>query len=310
MRYFEILAATAYKEFAHSLSNKSLQRLKDAGLNIGEAAVEKAQKKLLEKYNLDVLYNQAKIGYMPNKTERIKMTDMVRASGVLNDRLSGKILINNKKYNNMGNYTKNMVLYHEGLEKHYMPNVSKNTYNGLGHVNAGVLLQERRLYNQAGIKDAEYIAARKGTGEFQYIGKKIVPDDNGRVRSRAYKRALRIAQKELDNNSVNYRFKINKSIQKNKEHAEGVQQIYNTIDLAAKRNGLGGAINYLTKKNKMEEVEHSLVESARRAAMTTYPKISSYLDKKSKLVERYYHDINKTRGDLEAMDVYARREYI
>ena len=51
MRYFEILAATAYKEFAHSLSNKSLQRLKDAGL-IGRIRIKQALNKLEDKYKI------------------------------------------------------------------------------------------------------------------------------------------------------------------------------------------------------------------------------------------------------------------
>lgn len=311
MRYFEILAATAYKEFAHSLSNKSLQKLKDAGLNIGEAAVEKAQNTLRDKYKLDIVHGQAKTGYMPNKTERVQMPDTMKISGLFNDHNSGKITINDNQYNELSEYNKKMVKYHEALEKHYFPTFKLNTYKGLGHVNTGVLLQERRLYNQAGVQDKNYLDIRKSTGEFQYLTKRLPKD--GRITSKDYKRAISRTNKEIEDGAVNYRFKISKNIARNKASSEKQQAIIDKINTVANTNGLYNAVNYFTKRNQMYATGNALDEHTRAAAMKInlpYHKLQEYLNKRDAKMNTYYKNILKTNEDLEAMGVYASTNYI
>lgn len=206
MRYFEILAATAYKEFAHSLSNKSLQRLKDAGL-IGRIRIKQALSSIEDKY---------KIPYKKNSE-----TKELRDVGPYYDKNNGHIYQNIKGirkkaegFHNDGILDKDYTgvldgstyydaMHHEHSEAMFKADKFKNEnwHDKTGHFSPRVIVQERKMHNQTG---GNFI---RNNGLTWADMRDAVIDDSEvlsllegqkRLRNRDYKRVARTAMQAKD----------------------------------------------------------------------------------------------------------------
>lgn len=206
MRYFEILAATAYKEFAHSLSNKSLQRLKDAGL-IGRIRIKQALNKLEDKYKIPYKKNSEtkelqKLGpfYNPNDGhihQNIKgirkKAEELHKKGMLDKDYTG-VLDSSNYYD---------AMHHEQSEAMFKADKFKNEnwYEKTGHFSPRVIVQERKMHNQTG---GNFI---RNNGVTWADMREAVIDDSEvlsllegqkRLRNRDYKRVARTAMQAKD----------------------------------------------------------------------------------------------------------------
>lgn len=206
MRYFEILAATAYKEFAHSLSNKSLQRLKDAGL-IGRIRIKQALNKLEDKYkilykkNSEVKeyqnlgpYYDSNNGYIYQNIKGIrKKAEWFHRKGMLDKDYTG-VLDSSNYYD---------AMHHEQSEAMFKADKFKNENwrDKTGHFSPRVIVQERKMHNQTG---GNFI---RNNGLTWADMRDAVIDDSEllsmlegqkRLRNRDYKRVAKMAMKAKD----------------------------------------------------------------------------------------------------------------
>lgn len=206
MRYFEILAATAYKEFAHSLSNKSLQRLKDAGL-ISRLRVKQALTSLENKYKVPYKklsetkalrelgsYYNSNDGYIYQNIKGIrKKAEGFHNYGILDKDYTG-ILDGSTYYD---------AMHHEYSEAMFNADKFKNENwrDKTGHFSPRVIVQERKMHNQTG---GNFI---RNNGVTWADMREAVVDDSEvlsllegqkRLRNRDYKRVARTAMQAKD----------------------------------------------------------------------------------------------------------------
>lgn len=206
MRYFEILAATAYKEFAHSLSNKSLQRLKDAGL-ISRLRIKQALNKLEDKYKIPYKkhsetkeyqklgsYYDSNDGHIYQNIKGIrKLAAGFHRKGMLDKEYTGVI--------DSSNYYD--AMHHEQSEAMFKADKFKNENwrDKTGHFSPRVIVQERKMHNQTG---GNFI---RNNGVTWADMREAVVDDSEvlsllegqkRLRNRDYKRVARTAMQAKD----------------------------------------------------------------------------------------------------------------
>lgn len=206
MKYFEILAATAYKEFAHSLSNKSLQRLKDAGL-IGRIRIKQALNKLEDKYKIPYKknsevkeyqnlgpYYDSNNGYIHQNIKGIrKSAEKLHRKDMLDKEYTG-VLDSSNYYD---------AMHHEHSEAMFKADKFKNEnwYEKTGHFSPRVIVQERKMHNQTG---GNFI---RNNGVTWADMREAVIDDSEvlsllegqkRLRNRDYKLVARTAMKAKD----------------------------------------------------------------------------------------------------------------
>lgn len=206
MRYFEILAATAYKEFAHSLSNKSLQRLKDAGL-ISRLRIKQALNKLEDKYKIPYKkhsetkeyqklgsYYDSNDGHIYQNIKGIrKLAAGFHRKGMLDKEYTGVI--------DSSNYYD--AMHHEYSEAMFKADKFKNEnwYEKTGHFSPRVIVQERKMHNQTG---GNFI--RNNGVTWADMREAVVDDsellsllgDKKRLRNRDYKGVARLAMQAKD----------------------------------------------------------------------------------------------------------------
>lgn len=206
MRYFEILAATAYKEFAHSLSNKSLQRLKDAGL-ISRLRIKQALNKLEDKYKIPYKkhsetkeyqnlgpYYDSNNGYIYQNIKGIrKKAEWFHRKGMLDKDYTG-VLDSSNYYD---------AMHHEQSEAMFKADKFKNENwrDKTGHFSPRVIVQERKMHNQTG---GNFI---RNNGLTWADMRDAVIDDSEllsmlegqkRLRNRDYKRVAKMAMQAKD----------------------------------------------------------------------------------------------------------------
>lgn len=275
MKYFEILAATAYKEFMHSLSGESIKRLQNSGVKVGLDALEKAGVGLYKKYPVDILHNEYS-AYMPTLGEARGLNRADRVSILSKPEKAGKLLLREE--------ASGLELAHEMLEKHYgaIKKLNKGFFNSLGHNNPGVLVQEKRLLNQAGMQST----LRKITGENETIERFLPKKD--RLRSRDYKRAIKSMNGVNWNNTKNFDGDILKTIQEKRSNR--AKEIWNNkvqiqkLDKNAQKRGFYNFVDELQKNNKAQEnreiLNNVFMRALDRVKPTNKDKIITYLNKK------------------------------
>ena len=206
MRYFEILAATAYKEFAHSLSNKSLQKLKDAGL-IGRIRIKQALNKLEDKYKIPYKkhsetkeyqklgsYYDSNDGHIYQNIKGIrKLAAGFHRKGMLDKEYTGVI--------DSSNYYD--AMHHEYSEAMFKGDKfrKENWYTKTGHFSPRVIVQERKMHNQTG---GNFI--RNNGVTWADMREAVVDDsellslleDKKRLQNRDYKGVARLAMQAKD----------------------------------------------------------------------------------------------------------------
>lgn len=206
MRYFEILAATAYKEFAHSLSNKSLQRLKDAGL-IGRLRIKQALSSIEDKYKIPYKkhsetkeyqklgsYYDSNDGHIYQNLKGIrKLAEGFHRKDMLDKEYTG-VLDSSNYYD---------AMHHEYSEAMFKADNfrNENWYTKTGHFSPRVIVQERKMHNQTG---GNFI---RNNGVTWADMRDAVIDDSEllsmlegqkRLRNRDYKRVARLAMQAKD----------------------------------------------------------------------------------------------------------------
>lgn len=277
MRYFEILAATAYKEFMHRLSGESIKRLQNSGVKVGHQALEKAGVSLYKKYPVDILHNEYS-AYMPTLGEARGLNRADRVAILSKPEKAGKLLLRKD--------ASGLELAHEMLEKHYgtINKLNKGFFNSLGHNNPGVLVQEKRLLNQSGMQST----LRKTTGENETIERFLPKKD--RLRSRDYKRAIKSMNGVNWNNPKNFDGDILKTIQEKRPNR--AKEIWNNrvqirrLDKEAQKHGFYNIVDELQKNNKAQEngeiLNNVFMRALDRVKPTNKDKVLEYLNKKQR----------------------------